>query len=138
MAILRSWVVRPMTSKPFISISAGRTVKLSFFNLVEAHLLEGTRRHVFERYMDRIVWAKDGEPARLFPFTRKGRTNDPKTIVIDPTISFGRPVLTGTGIATDLIASRFKAGESITDLAKDYERKDLDIEEAILWEFFAA
>ena len=84
-----------------------------------------------DQHLKRIVWAKDGAPAKLFPFTRKRQPNEPKAIVIDPNLSFGRPVLAGTGIATAVIAERYKAGESISDLAKDYGRKALEIEEAI-------
>ena len=41
------------------------------------------------------------------------------------------PVLVGTGIATAVIAERYKAGESMDDLANDYARERLQIEEAI-------
>jgi uncharacterized protein (DUF433 family) len=51
--------------------------------------------------------------------------------VIDPYVSFGRPVLVGTGIATSVVAERYKAGESIEQLSTDYGRKRLEIEEAI-------
>lgn len=56
---------------------------------------------------------------------------EPKTIVIDPQVSFGRPVLAGTGIPTAVIAERYIAGESVDDLADDYGRRRLEIEEAI-------
>jgi uncharacterized protein (DUF433 family) len=46
-------------------------------------------------------------------------------------VSFGRPVLAGTGIPTAVIAERYKAGESMDDLADDYGRRRLEIEEAI-------
>lgn len=59
-------------------------------------------------------------------------------MVIDPALSAGRPVITGTGLATEVIAERFKAGESVSDLAKDYERKEAEIEEAIRCELKAA
>jgi uncharacterized protein (DUF433 family) len=52
-------------------------------------------------------------------------------VVIDPRISFGRPVLAGSGIPTAVIADRYKAGESVDELADDYGRKRLEIEEAI-------
>jgi uncharacterized protein (DUF433 family) len=69
--------------------------------------------------------------ARLYPFTRKRTPDEPKAIVIDPRISFGRPVLAGSGIPTAVIAERYKAGESVDELADDYGRKRLEIEEAI-------
>ena len=42
-----------------------------------------------------------------------------------------RPVITGTGLATEVIAERYKAGETVAELAKDYDRKEAEIEEAI-------
>jgi len=51
--------------------------------------------------------------------------------VIDPRVAFGRPVIAGSGIPTAEVAERFNAGESINDLARDYERAPADIEEAI-------
>jgi len=117
-------------------VDRGR-VLLSFINLVEAHVLDAVRRQLGHP-LERIGWGNDGAPAKLFPFTRKRRPDDPKVIVIDPTLAFGRPVLAGTGIATAVIAERYKAGESIGALANDYGRKDLDVEEAIRWELSAA
>jgi uncharacterized protein (DUF433 family) len=98
-------------------------------NLNEQGQLE--MKATLDQHLKRIVWARDGAPAKLFPFTRKRQPDEPKAIVIDPNLSFGRPVLAGTGIATAVIAERYKAGESISDLAKDYGRKALEIEEAI-------
>jgi uncharacterized protein (DUF433 family) len=51
--------------------------------------------------------------------------------VIDPRISFGCQILAGSGIPTAIVAERYKAGESIDELAEDYGRERLDIEEAI-------
>ena len=77
-----------------------------------------------------------GIPVRLYPFTRERKSKEPKAIVIDPYISFGRPVLIGTGIATSVIAQRYKAGESIAELAEDYGRSMSEIEEAIRCELW--
>ena len=72
-----------------------------------------------------------GLAIRLYPFTRKRHPDEPKLVVIDPYVSFGRPTLTGSGIATAVIAPRYKAGESVDELADDYGRERLEIEEAI-------
>jgi uncharacterized protein (DUF433 family) len=192
-ATLRSWLVGQGSFKPVIAIADRQKLRLSFINLVEAHVLDALRRqhqiplqkvrqalatlgklppppepsrhplahHRFvtdgkqllvdklgelinlneqgqgemkaalDQHLKRIDWAKDGAAARLFPFTRKRQANEPRAVVIDPRLSFGRPVLAGTGIATAVVAERYKAGESIQDLAKDYGRKALEIEEAI-------
>jgi uncharacterized protein (DUF433 family) len=83
------------------------------------------RRYLIAGVRNCVTWA------RLFPFTRKRQPDEPKAVVIDPYVSFGRPVLAGTGIATAVVAERYKAGESIADLAEDYGRQALEIEEAI-------
>lgn len=88
-------------------------------------------RKILEGYLQRIERDDAGMAARLYLFTRKRDLHEPKVVMIDPRISFGRPVLAGTGIATAVIAERYKAGETIDELAEDYGRGRLDIEEAI-------
>jgi uncharacterized protein (DUF433 family) len=51
--------------------------------------------------------------------------------MIDPRISFCRPVLAGIGIPTAMLAERYKAGDSIDELAEDYNCDRLQIEEGI-------
>ena len=72
---------------------------------------------------------------RFFPFTRPNGTG-PKTMFIDPTLSFGRPVLASICVPTSNIAQRLTAGESVLDLADDYACSTDDIEEAIRCELF--
>jgi len=88
-------------------------------------------RTLVQAYLRRIERDTQGIPIRLYPFTRKREIDEPKAIVIDPYVSFGRPVLVGTGIATAVIAERYKAGESVDGLAGDYDRQRFEIEEAI-------
>jgi uncharacterized protein (DUF433 family) len=86
---------------------------------------------VLTDYLDRIEW-EDAFAARLYPFTRVVRTKDaPRAIVIDPTRSFGRPVLDRLGVTTNVIAERYKAGDSIAKLLEEYGGEQADIEEAI-------
>ena len=59
-------------------------------------------------------------------------------MVIDPRIAFGRLTIAGTGIVTDILKERYKAGDSIEDLAEDYDCDRLSIEEAIRCELSAA
>lgn len=82
-------------------------------------------------HLRRIERDMRGLPIRFYPFTRKREPDEPKSIAIDPYLSFGRPVLAGTGIATVIIAERYKAGESVDDLADDYGRERPQIEDAI-------
>jgi uncharacterized protein (DUF433 family) len=87
---------------------------------------------ILQAHLHRIERDIKGIPVRLYPFTRKRHLQEePKAVVIDPLISFGRPVLVGTGIPTAVIAERYKAGESMDALAEDYGRQRFEIEEAI-------
>lgn len=89
-------------------------------------------REIIGAALSRIERDSEGIPVRLYPFTRVDDIKDaPAMIVIDPNLSAGRPVIAGTGLAVQLIAERYKAGESINDLARDYERNHAEIEEAV-------
>jgi uncharacterized protein (DUF433 family) len=91
-------------------------------------------REVRSIYMERIERDRGKQPVSLSPFTREGATGDPRRVTIDPRIQFGRPCISGTGIPTFEVASRFNAGESYRDLAADFGRDETDIEEAVRYE----
>ena len=95
-------------------------------------------REVLVTSLKRIERDQAGIPIKLYPFTRNDMRQAPKLVVIDPRLAFGRPVISGTGLATEIIAERYKAGESMEDLARDYGREKTEIEEAIRCELEAA
>jgi len=87
---------------------------------------------VIRTYLRRIERDPSGLPIKLYPFTRRAvSADDPQPVEIDPRVSFGRPVLAGRGVPTAVLADRFKAGDSLTDLAEDYDTSPQVIEEAI-------
>jgi uncharacterized protein (DUF433 family) len=88
-------------------------------------------RELLDAHLRRIERDPSGLAVRLYLFTRKRAPEEPKVVVIDPMISFGKPVLAGTGIPTAVIAERYKAGEFMDELASDYGRERSEIEEAI-------
>jgi uncharacterized protein (DUF433 family) len=92
---------------------------------------------VLETYLKRVERDARGIPIKLFPFTRKSAPGDTSTPVeIDPTVAFGRPVLRARGIATAVLADRFKAGDTLAELAADYDVANEEIEEAIRVELY--
>jgi uncharacterized protein (DUF433 family) len=93
-------------------------------------------RSVIAEHLRRVERDASGRAAKLYLFTGSPRSEAAKVVVVDPHVSFGRPVLVGTGIATDVIAQRYKAGESIAELANDYDRSQGEIEEAIRCELY--
>jgi uncharacterized protein (DUF433 family) len=104
-------------------INASRHGQLAMRDLIGLHL-------------QRVEWDNDGFVVRLYPFTRSRRTpaeeaGQPHVVTMDPRIEFGRPVLKSSAVPTAVIADRYKAGESIADLAEDYGEDPLNIEEAV-------
>ena len=95
-------------------------------------------REVLDAALRRIQRNPANIPVRLFPYTRDSIEGAPSIIVIDPALSGGRPVIDGTGVAAEIVAERYKAGESVSDLTGDYGLCDAGIEEAIRYELQAA
>ena len=166
---------------------------LSFFNLVEAHILLSTRKHhgltmpairhamdyvaeqfpsphpllterfltdgkdlfirkleqtidvtkrgqlgmgpVLDLYLRRVERDQSQLPMRLFPlragWVGSAGQEPPRVVVIDPAISSGTPVVYRTGIMAKILAGRFRAGEGIEELARDYGLQNSEIEEVI-------
>ncbi len=89
-------------------------------------------RELIKMHLERIERDNDNVAIRLYPFIRSvPRSDEPKVIVIDPRVSFGRPVLVGTGIPVETVVGRFHAGESLDELADDYSCETKLLEEAI-------
>ncbi len=186
---LRSWFKgMGETFRPVLTIDDSDGKALSFFNLVEVHVLDSLRQHgarlqeirealtYLERelsvqrplvrqvfftdgvdifiehlggllnvsksgqyamrealadYLKRVEYGDDRVAFRLYPFTRQGALDDPRSVVFDPLVSFGRLVLADTGIPTEEIADRFNAGEKILELASDFGVSSEKVEEAI-------
>lgn len=97
---------------------------------------QAAMRGEFEQALARIERDNRGAPVRLFPFSRTALSGveQPRAIVIDPQLSFGRPVLTRAAVPTEVIVDRFCAGDSPAEMAKDYSVDEKDIQEALRFE----
>jgi uncharacterized protein (DUF433 family) len=91
-------------------------------------------RRLLLDHLKRIEWDTKNFPIRLYPFVTAGAESESRSILIDPQISFGRPVVHGAFISTRSIADRIDAGESVEDLAKDYDITREEIEQAAVYE----
>jgi uncharacterized protein (DUF433 family) len=91
-------------------------------------------RQLLQDYLTRVEHDPAGKAARLYPFIRLNTTDQPKNVVINPYVSFGKPVIAGTGLPTHVVAERYKAGDSIPEIARDYGRKEEEINDAIRYE----
>jgi len=204
-ATLRSWVMgRPYPKgsemaffNPLIQLPDPKITQLSFWNLVEAHVLRALRtkhgvsiravrdaldfaqkaldierlllrdelctddqnlflykygellnlsksgqlamKKVLEAHLKRVEWDLQKVPIRLYPFSNilprdPAPTSETNVIVIDPFISFGQPIVKSKGISTAVIVDRCDAGESVANIADDYDLKSWEVEEAIIYE----
>ena len=112
----------------------------------EVVLTESRMKALLQAHLRRIERDEGGVAIRLFPFTRRREAEAPVTppsapriITIDPTVAFGRPIIAGSRVPTVEIAERFKAGDSPTEIADDFNRNEEEILEAIRCELgFAA
>ncbi|NWF83267.1 MAG: DUF433 domain-containing protein [Bryobacteraceae bacterium] len=74
-------------------------------------------KEIISVYLQRIERDTRGLPIKLYPFTRDTESgvspkSDPRLVVMSPTMSFGRPVIVGTGIPVSAIYERYTAGEA--------------------------
>jgi uncharacterized protein (DUF433 family) len=99
---------------------------------------EGQRamKEIIGVYLKRIERDAKGLPIKLYPFTRDTQAeaapaSDPRIVVMNPAVSFGRPVIASTGVPVSSLYERYKAGDSVADLAQDFRLEISVIEEAI-------
>ena len=95
-----------------------------------------TMKEIIGVYLQRIEWGTKGLPIRLYPFTRDSQSeavpiSAPRVVEINPSVSFGRPTIAGTGIPVSSIYERYKAGDSVADLVRDFHLEIGAVEEAI-------
>ena len=94
----------------------------------------------FALALARIDFGGHGGPVLLFPFTRNAAQRDvqPRSVLVDPTRSFNRPALAGAYVRTEVVEQRFRAGDTIAEMAEDYAVPMAAIEEALRFEHRSA
>jgi uncharacterized protein (DUF433 family) len=84
-------------------------------------------KEIMDVYLHRMERDAKGLPIKLYPFTRETQSEaapvaDPRAVVMNPRVSFGRAVI---------VYERYRAGDSIADLAQNFRLEISAIEEAI-------
>lgn len=120
---------------PALRANAGKLLLERYGELIELSASgQVAMRHMFEAHLARVEWDTWKFPVRLYPVTATETLSAARPIAIDPKIAFGRPVLVERGIQTHTIVERIDAGESIEDLAEDYDLTLEQVGEAVLYE----
>jgi uncharacterized protein (DUF433 family) len=129
-------IERPLIDQAFQTDGLDLFVE-RYSELINASLEgQSAMKEIIGVYLKRIERDAKGFPTKLYPFTRDTRaegvpTFDPRVVVMNSAVSFGRPVIDGTGIPVSSVYERYKAGDSVSDLAQDFRVEIGAIEEAI-------
>jgi uncharacterized protein (DUF433 family) len=93
-------------------------------------------RQVVQGYLQRIERDEERMPVRLFPVVGFNLVDKP--VSVDPRQSFGRPVVAGACVPTFVLADRYRGGDTVNDLMKDYRLEELQVRSALRYEREAA
>ena len=127
---------RPLLSSEFQTNGAHLFIEHAGVMLNASREGQTSLSQAFERDLSRVERDARGIPVRLFPMTRgmPTVTAQPLSVVVDPNLAFGRPVLANAGVTTAVIQDRFLAGDAPSEMAEDYRVDEPDIWEAIRFE----
>lgn len=122
---------RPLLAKPFRTDGRGLFIE-QMGKLVDAsHGGQAAIRVVVENSLERVELDGQRLPLRLYPWRRD--PTEPRIIALDPHRAFGRPTVVGSAVQSETIIDRHQAGESIGELAADYNVSGEVIEGVLRW-----
>jgi uncharacterized protein (DUF433 family) len=111
----------------------GAEILFDYANKEDEEQLRGltvvrTRQRVFapviQEYLRRITYAPDGWARRLkLPIS--------KNVIVDPDRAFGQPIFEKGAVRVEDVLDRFEAGDSLGDVAYDFDVPVEDIEEVV-------
>ncbi len=74
-----------------------------------------------------LVFDDRGDPSRLW-------LDDRHEVMLDPRFGWGLPVISGSGVRTDVLFERLEAGEQLDTIAEDFSLELSEVEAAVAWE----
>ncbi|QFZ91273.2 DUF433 domain-containing protein [Synechococcus elongatus] len=92
-------------------------------------------RETLKHLLTRVEWNAEGLASRFFPVIEwVPEPGTDKVIFLDPSIRFGKPVIAGRGVPTSAIVSLIDAGDSIDDVAEEFDCSPEQVRVAIQFE----
>ena len=91
-------------------------------------------REVLASYLHRIGHGPDKLARFFYPIPPNRGVDSSKIIILNPTVSFGRPIIERVGIRTRAIADRIDVGEEPDEVCADYGIEPEELAEAINFE----
>jgi len=84
-------------------------------------------KEVLEPFLEDVEYENE-LARRWWPLGRE------RMVVVDPDYGFGLPVVEGTAVRTEIIAERYRAGDSTDEIAYDFDVTPKQINDALRWE----
>jgi len=122
---------RPLLATPFRTDGRGIFIEQMGKLVDAAHGGQTAIREVVENSLERVELDDRRLPLRLYPWRRD--PTEPRIIALDPHRAFGRPTVVGSAVQSEAIIDRHRAGESVAQLAGDYNLPGDVIEGVLRW-----
>lgn len=102
------------------------------------HLTQGHQtviRELFLQFLERItVEGAHADLLPFYPFPKNPALGTQKLILVSPFVQFGAAVISRTGVSTATIARRVVGGEDKASIVGDYDLREAEFDEAVLYE----
>lgn len=133
------WIGRELDVKHPLAQQRFETDGVSLFVRHLGELFNASARgqvameNVLTLYLQRVKHDSSGMAMLFYPFTRQAESvvGQPQEIVINPAVMWGRPVVAGTRIDTRTIFGRYRAGETMIEIAEDFGISLDQVDEAV-------
>lgn len=127
---------RPLLATPFRTDGRGIFIEQLGKLIDAAQGGQAAIREVVEARLQRVELDDRRLPLRLYPWRRD--PTEPRIIALDPRRAFGKPTVVGSAVQSATIIDRHRAGESVAQLAADYQFTGDVIEGVLRWGLDAA
>ncbi len=121
--------------RPLLHIGAVRDVVGPLTTTSSAEAIK-----LFDAWLSRVEWQTPDAPSRLYPLYRAAVETAadvqrvPRLIAVDPQVRFGGPFLVNSGIPVEALVGCYRGGDSVSEIAVDYNVEVREVEEAIRYE----
>lgn len=121
--------------RPDLRTSAGELFLDRYTELLElSGAAQSVMRVMVVDYLERVSFDESRLPVEFRPFSKKLSDAGRDLISLSPYVGFGRPLIRRVGVSTQAIVQRLDAGEDADAVIRDYGLKEVELEEAILYE----
>lgn len=124
--------------RPFATLKF-KTGGREIFVDLGSHLVEVGRKkrelawkEILEPFLTNLDYNAEGLATRWWPMGRD------IPVMVDPSYGFGLPVVSTSGVRTEIIVERFRAGEDSREIAEDFGIQPSDVENALRFELLRA